>query len=86
MKDLRDIQKSPGFQAEDFLVELVDDSLYEWNVKIRNVDPESPLSEDLKEFKKTEDDKDHILLSLKFDLKFPFVPPFVRVVYPVLKG
>ena len=55
-------------------------------MKIRNVDPESPLSEDLKEFKKTEDDKDHILLSLKFDLKFPFVPPFVRVVYPVLKG
>ena len=75
MKDLRDIQKSPGFQAEDFHVELVDDSLYEWNVKIRNVDPQSPLSEDLKKFKENED-KDHILLSLKFDLKFPFVPPF----------
>ena len=85
MKDLRDIQKSPGFQAEDFHVELVDDSVYEWNVKIRNVDPQSPLSEDLKKFKENED-KDHILLSLKFDLKFPFVPPFVRVVYPVLKG
>ena len=73
MKDLRDIQKSPGFQAEDFQGELVDDSLYEWNVKIRNVDPQSPLSEDLKKFKENED-KDHILLSLKFDLKFPFVP------------
>ena len=85
MKDLRDIQKSPGFQAEDFHVELVDDSLYEWNVKIKNVDLQSPLSQDLKEFKKREN-KDHILLSFKFDVKFPFVPPFVRVVYPVLKG
>ena len=46
-------------------VELVNDSLYEWNVKIMRVDPDSPLAEDLKKLKEREG-KDHILLSFTF--------------------
>ena len=46
-------------------MELVNDSLYEWNVKILTVDPESPLAEDLKKLKDREG-KDHILLSFIF--------------------
>ena len=48
-----------------FQVELVNDSLYEWNVKIMRVDPDSPLHEDLKKLKDREG-KDHILLSFIF--------------------
>ena len=48
-----------------FQVELVNDSLYEWNVKIMRVDPDSPLAEDLKKLKEREG-KDHILLSFTF--------------------
>ena len=48
-----------------FQVELVNDSLYEWNVKIMRVDPDSPLAEDLKKLKDREG-KDHILLSFIF--------------------
>ena len=46
-------------------VELVNDSLYEWNVKIRRVDPDSPLAEDLKKLKEREG-KDYILMSFMF--------------------
>ncbi len=48
-----------------YQVELVNDSLYEWNVKIMRVDPDSPLAEDLKKLKEREG-KDHILLSFMF--------------------
>ena len=48
-----------------FQVELVNDSLYEWNVKIMRVDPDSPLADDLKKLKEREG-KDHILMSFMF--------------------
>jgi hypothetical protein len=46
-------------------VELVNDSLYEWNVKMSRVDPDSPLATDLTTLKEREG-KDHILLSFMF--------------------
>ena len=49
-------------------VELVNDSLYEWNVKIMRVDPDSPLAEDLKKLKEREG-KDHISLSFTFKVR-----------------
>ena len=66
-------------------VELVNDSLYEWNVKICRVDTDSPLAADLVTLKEREG-KDHILLSFMFKDTFPFDPPFVRMVHPVLSG
>jgi ubiquitin-conjugating enzyme E2 Q len=56
--------KSP-FLPLSSQVELVNDSLYEWNVKIMRVDPDSPLAEDLKKLKEREG-KDHVLLSFIF--------------------
>ena len=66
-------------------LELVDESLYEWNVKIIKLDPESPLAQDLKELAK-KNGQDHILLSMTFKDSFPFSPPFVRIVSPVIWG
>ena len=66
-------------------LELVDESLYEWNVKIIKLDSESPLAQDLKELAK-KNGQDHILLSMTFKDSFPFSPPFVRVVSPVILG
>lgn len=85
MKELRDIYRSPSFKSGAYQVELVNDSLYEWNVKIMRVDPDSPLAEDLKKLKEREG-KDHISLSFTFKDTFPFDPPFVRMVHPVLHG
>ena len=63
----------------------MDESLYEWNVKIIKLDPESPLAQDLKELAK-KNGQDHILLSMTFKDSFPFSPPFVRIVSPVILG
>ena len=41
--------------------------------------------EDLKKMKET-DGHDHVLLHVMFDDKFPYSPPFIRVVKPVLSG
>ncbi|KZS01471.1 Ubiquitin-conjugating enzyme E2 Q2 [Daphnia magna] len=75
MKELRDIYRV-------YSVELVNDSLYEWNVRLLSVDPDSPLHSDL-QLLKDKDGRDHILLNLE---SFPFEPPFVRVVHPVIQG
>ena len=81
MKELRDIYRSPNFKSGAYQVtqwaviflrinqahqvELVNDSLYEWNVKMSRVDPDSLLATDLATLKEREG-KDHILLSFMF--------------------
>ena len=54
-------------------------------MKISRVDGDSPLAADLATLKEREG-KDHILLSFTFKDTFPFDPPFVRMVHPVLSG
>lgn len=85
MKELRDIFKSDNYKTGIYSVELRNDSLYDWNVYLYKVDPDSALYGDLKTYQEKEQ-KDHILLNFIFKDNFPFEPPFVRVVYPVIKG
>ncbi|XP_066194068.1 ubiquitin-conjugating enzyme E2 Q1 isoform X3 [Sylvia atricapilla] len=85
MKELRDIYRSPSFKGGYYAVELVNDSLYDWNVKILKVDEDSALHNDLQILKEKEG-TDFILLNFSFKDNFPFDPPFVRVVSPVLSG
>ena len=54
-------------------------------VCVCRVDSDSLLMEDLKKLKEVEG-QDHVLLHIMFDDKFPYTPPFVRVVKPVLAG
>ena len=85
-----------------YTVELIDDSLYNWYIKLfklvqclhnglfgvicyNRVDSDSPLSEDMKHLKESEA-MDHLLFHVVFDDKFPYSPPFVRLVRPVVKG
>ncbi|TNM90344.1 hypothetical protein fugu_002633 [Takifugu bimaculatus] len=110
MKELREIYRSQSYKTGIYSVELVNDSLYEWHVKLRTVDPDSPLHTDLQVLKEKEG-MDYILLNFsykvsragnaafsreflpcgltpfcRFQDNFPFDPPFVRVVSPVLSG
>lgn len=48
-----------------YSIELVNDSLYEWNVRLMCVDPDSPLHSDLILLKEKEG-KDSILLNMLF--------------------
>lgn len=85
MKELKEVYKSDSFKRGIFTVELVNDSLYEWNVKILVVDSDSPLANDLQMLKEKEG-KDHILLNILFKETYPFEPPFIRIVTPTITG
>uniref|UniRef100_A0A8C5WSQ7 E2 ubiquitin-conjugating enzyme n=1 Tax=Laticauda laticaudata TaxID=8630 RepID=A0A8C5WSQ7_LATLA len=85
MKELRDIYRSASFKGGNYAVELMNDSLYDWNVKLLKVDEDSALHSDLQILKEKEG-ADFILLNFTFKDNFPFDPPFVRVVSPVLSG
>lgn len=89
MKELRDIFRSQAYKKGDYTIELVDESLYEWNVKVYHVDKDSKLYTDLEDMKASDknfDKLDHILLNLTFNDNYPFSPPFVRVIRPIITG
>lgn len=78
MKEFSDLQRLQNSRTEPvFTVELVDDNLFEWQVRLHKVDSESDLGTDMKELGVT-----HILLHLVFPENFPFAPPFMRVISP----
>ena len=85
MRDLREIYQSSSYKANDFEVELIDEELYKWNVKVKKIDQDSPLAKDMLKLKEKEN-IDYIQLSILFTDNFPFDPPFVRVVYPIMMG
>lgn len=55
----------------------MNDNLFEWHVRLHQIDPESELANDLRELHVP-----HILLHLVFPENFPFAPPFMRVIEP----
>ncbi|KAI4464149.1 ubiquitin-conjugating enzyme e2 [Holotrichia oblita] len=78
MKEFKDLQKVQTSRPDPiFTVELVDDNLFEWHVRLHRVDSESDLHNDMKELGVT-----YILLHLIFPENFPFAPPFMRVITP----
>lgn len=66
-------------------LELIDGSLYEWNVYVRDFDSESHLYKDLQKLNQTQG-IDSIVLHFKFNEDYPFKPPFVRVVSPFISS
>eukprot|EP01147_Barroeca_monosierra_P003522 gene3522-6140_t len=85
MKEMKRIQSSEYLTKRVFSVELEGDNLYEWNVKLYKFDDESMLAQDLRTFQRTSG-IDNIWLRFKFPDRFPFEPPFVRVLAPYVQG
>nr|XP_014347413.1 PREDICTED: ubiquitin-conjugating enzyme E2 Q2-like [Latimeria chalumnae] len=85
MKELRDIYKSQSFKAGKSVLQVVSNFAYSLHLKLYWVDPDSPLHSDLQALKEKEG-VDCILLSVSYKDNFPFDPPFVRVVSPILSG
>ncbi|EFA04064.1 ubiquitin-conjugating enzyme E2Q-like protein CG4502 [Tribolium castaneum] len=78
MKEYRDLQRLQNSKTDPvFTVELVDDNLFEWHVKVYKLDAESELGNDMKEL-----GINYILLHVVFPENFPFAPPFMRVISP----
>ncbi|XP_028042002.1 ubiquitin-conjugating enzyme E2Q-like protein 1 [Bombyx mandarina] len=78
MKELKEIKRLQESRPDPvFTVELVNDNLFEWHVRLHQIDPESDLATDLRELHIP-----NILLHLVFPENFPFAPPFMRVIEP----
>lgn len=78
MKEFNEIQRLQHSRPDPiFTVELVNDNLFEWHVRLQRVDSESELARDMREQRVP-----HILLHLVFPDTFPFAPPFMRVIEP----
>ncbi|XP_060518589.1 ubiquitin-conjugating enzyme E2Q-like protein CG4502 [Cylas formicarius] len=78
MKEFHDLQRICKSKTDPvFTVELIDDNLFEWYVKLYKLDDDSELMGDM-----TELGIRYILLHLVFPENFPFAPPFVRVISP----
>lgn len=79
MKELKDAQRLEQSNPLDppFTVELVNDNLFEWYVKLYRIDVESDLAADMREL-----GIKYILLHVIFPENFPFAPPFMRVISP----
>jgi len=83
MKELREIYRSENYKKGVYSIDLEKDSLYEWFVKLKKVDPDSQLSSDIRQMEKTQS-QDHLLFHFAFKESFPFEPPFVRLVSPTV--
>lgn len=79
MKELKDAQRLEQNNPLDppFTVELVNDNLFEWYVRLYRIDAESDLAADMREL-----GVKYILLHVIFPENFPFAPPFMRVISP----
>ncbi|XP_023241180.1 ubiquitin-conjugating enzyme E2Q-like protein 1 [Centruroides sculpturatus] len=78
MKEYREICRNVhSVERPPFTVELVEDNLFEWNIMLYQLDPESEFYRDMQEMGIT-----YILLNLTFPENFPFSPPFMRVISP----
>ncbi|XP_003739772.1 ubiquitin-conjugating enzyme E2Q-like protein CG4502 [Galendromus occidentalis] len=78
MRELRDIQRIiASQQSPEFTVELRNSNLFEWIVRLHQVDSESLLHKDMIEL-----GIPSIQLSFEFPDNFPFLPPFVRIISP----
>uniref|UniRef100_A0A674MZR1 E2 ubiquitin-conjugating enzyme n=1 Tax=Takifugu rubripes TaxID=31033 RepID=A0A674MZR1_TAKRU len=79
MKELREIYRSQSYKTGRTFRPTAPSKL------AHVVDPDSPLHTDLQVLKEKEG-MDYILLNFSYKDNFPFDPPFVRVVSPVLSG
>eukprot|EP00049_Salpingoeca_infusionum_P019581 m.362529 g.362529 ORF g.362529 m.362529 type:complete len:340 (+) comp20607_c0_seq1:177-1196(+) len=85
MREFRNVCKSKACANGDFSVELAGDNIYEWDVKMRAFDKDSPLAKDLAALTRIHG-IDCVWTRFSFPKEYPFVPPFVRVMAPLVQG
>ena len=65
---------------------IVNDDLYHWKIMMLQIDEDSNLAKDLAKLSAKEGRKIDIELECKFTGKYPFAPPFIRVISPHISG
>lgn len=83
MNELKNFQKSDSYKDGVFSVELIDENIFKWQVKIFEFDPEGRLNKTL-QYLKNQGNEDHVKLRLSYRDDYPFKPPLVEIIYPVI--
>jgi len=79
-KALKEVMTTQG--KEGFSVEIADDNIYKWFVKLYGFEVDSQIHQDLFLYSSTKPGRDHVLMEVIFPRMFPQNPPFMRIVYP----
>ncbi|XP_062501347.1 ubiquitin-conjugating enzyme E2Q-like protein 1 [Corticium candelabrum] len=74
---MKEYQQYSTNKSDYFTVELVDDMLTNWNIKVSKFDPDSHIAQDM-----TRMGIPHVVLNAAFPDDYPLRPPFLRVVCP----
>lgn len=74
---LTELKKVKKIDGDDLEFDVDDMNIMKWLVKIKNIDPESPLHKDLQKI-----GMNGIEMELTFPDNYPMLPPFVRVLRP----
>ena len=85
LKELRDIYKSQAYKDKVYDVTITDDNLYSWEIELFKVDEDSALHKDLIKLAKKKKENS-IRIHVTFTSTYPYEPPFVRIISPVLHG
>jgi ubiquitin-conjugating enzyme E2 Q len=85
MKEFERISKCESVKEGMFTVALHDDNLFEWDVHFFKFDADSALAQDLA-FMHREYNIDNVWFRVSFPDNFPFAPPFIRVLAPLVQG
>jgi len=86
LKELRAVYKSEAVKQGKMTVEPIEDNIYELKVVMYSFDPDSTLAKDLETVSDEKGEQIGVELRFHFSADYPFDPPFVRVVSPVLIG
>eukprot|EP00727_Mastigamoeba_balamuthi_P012785 m51a1_g8129 putative ubiquitin-conjugating enzyme e2 q1 (254) ;mRNA; f:207641-209033 len=83
-KDLISMKNDPESKGR-WSVELVEDDLQHWEVRVFEFDESSQLHKDLQQYKRAQG-VDHVKLWFKFPDSYPIDPPFVMIRSPKIQG
>ncbi|KRZ06153.1 Ubiquitin-conjugating enzyme E2 Q2 [Trichinella zimbabwensis] len=85
MKEFKAVNESESVKDGIFSVSLINDCLFKWEVQLKKFYKDSRLAKDLIVLKERQG-YDYVLLNILFPKTYPFDPPFVHVVKPIINN
>eukprot|EP01120_Amphizonella_sp_Union-15-10_P000304 TRINITY_DN10324_c0_g1_i1.p1 TRINITY_DN10324_c0_g1~~TRINITY_DN10324_c0_g1_i1.p1 ORF type:complete len:259 (+),score=59.75 TRINITY_DN10324_c0_g1_i1:48-824(+) len=82
IKQYRTIVSAPNYPKEGFEIEMADENVYKWNIKLNGFEKNTQIFQDLFLYESARSGRDHVLMEAIFPSSWPHKPPFLRVVYP----
>lgn len=85
IKDLKEVYKSVYYKSKHYGVDIVDEDLYHWKIRMFKMDSDSKLATALNILSEAFEKKVIVELEFRFDSNYPFSPPFIRILGPHIR-